>query len=246
MNIICRAMLMLLTLFIWCQLIIVAYHMGSFDCPKDCLCKEYRYNSTDIENSGFVGLVIICEPSISDQNIRQLFNSLPNYTASLTFRSSRLTELTDFCCLNNAEELDLSYNSISDAASYYQYLSVKTLRFQHNQFSVLRKDEFVSFPNVVSLWLDENQIEHIDQEAFRLPNLRNLYLRANRITFVSETVFRFLPKLERLDLSNNFIFALRSRNFFYCVNLKYLDLSGNEIYDVDEKAFAPLTNLWIV
>ncbi|CDW57890.1 LRR 1 and LRR 8 domain containing protein [Trichuris trichiura] len=88
------------------------------------------------------------------------------------------------------------------------------MRFQHNQFSVLRKDEFVSFPNLISLWLDENQIEHIDQEALRLPNLRNLYLRANRITFISET---------RLDLSNNFIFALRSRNFFY--------------------SFAPLTNL---
>uniref|UniRef100_A0A5S6QTS3 Ig-like domain-containing protein n=1 Tax=Trichuris muris TaxID=70415 RepID=A0A5S6QTS3_TRIMR len=237
------AMLMLVTLFLLYQLLVVACQVGSFDCPKGCLCKEYRYNSTDVETARYIGLVLICEPSSSDDDVRQLFNSLPNNTASLTFRSSGLTELTDFCCLSNVEELDLSYNSISDAASYYQYLSVKTLRFQHNRFSVLRKDEFISFPNVVSLWLDENQIEHIDQEAFRLLNLRSLYLRSNRITFVSEAVFRFMPSLERLDLSNNFIFALRSRNFFYCIGLKHLDLSGNDIYDIDEKAFAPLSNL---
>ncbi|KRZ96216.1 Leucine-rich repeat neuronal protein 2 [Trichinella sp. T8] len=220
---------------------------SSYDCPRSCTCKDYWYNSTlfrtstQIENP--IGLVIVCQLQLDGDQVRRVFNTLPENIVSFTLRSTKMADLTDICCLNNAEEVDMSNNWISDAASYFEYNQVRKLRLQQNRFHVLRRDEFVSFPNVETLWLDENQIEHIDQDAFRLDKLRQLHLRSNRIAYISETMFRFTPNLQSLDLSDNLLVKLRARNFFYCTSLERLDLSRNGLELIDDRAFQPLRKL---
>ncbi|VDO99161.1 unnamed protein product [Soboliphyme baturini] len=213
--------------------------LNNSSCPDSCQCTSSSFGS---KSASPEGVSVLCEAQ-DPETIQYLTASLPSNVFSFTVRYSEITGLIDFCCLEEVQVLDLSHNRISDALSYFQFTEVLELNLQHNQFQILRKDEFICFPNVEVLRLDFNEIQVIDHETFRLLKLRELHLSNNRLVYVSERIFRFLPMVESLDLSGNMLSFVHSRNFYYSRRLKVLDLSDNKIGSVDERAFEPLQRL---
>lgn len=175
-----------------------------------------------------------------NSTIREIFSSVPDDIQALVLRDSNVTNLMDVCCLNELRYLDLSKNQISDALAYYQFEKVVYLNLQSNNLRLLRKEEFMSFPNVEILNLADNNIHYVDQEAFRLMMLRQLILSRNKISYISERSFRFMPILEMLDISGNKLITLHNSNFFYSKRLRYVDLSDNLLMHIDVEAFEPL------
>lgn len=186
--------------------------------------------------------VVDCD-QISTENIREIFAYLPEGVTSFTLRRAGLTSLVDICCMDDLETLDLSHNRISDLIIYVEFEKLTFLNLEGNALRILRKDEFISFPNVEILHVDSNDIQIVDQESFRLMRLKHLFLSQNKITYVNERAFRYAANLELLNLSGNRLTSVHARNFYFSRKLRTLDLSNNHLTHIDECGFEPLYQL---
>uniref|UniRef100_A0A915J7I9 Ig-like domain-containing protein n=1 Tax=Romanomermis culicivorax TaxID=13658 RepID=A0A915J7I9_ROMCU len=181
-----------------------------------------------------------------NKTLRDVCQNLPPEVESLSFNSNNLTNLIDLCGLQNLKILDVSQNSIVDSLTYYQFENLILLNLSLNVLKFIRKEEFVSFPNIEILDLSNNNIYYIDQEAFKLENLKFLFLNVNKISYINERIFRFLVNLEFLDLNSNRLSIIPAGNFFYLHNLRRINLSYNKLQNIDRGTFDNLEKIELV
>jgi len=138
--------------------------------------------------------------------------------------------------LNNLIELDLSHNEIKvfnqeykqstghfcSTLDYFNLETLTKLDLSHNQLKEIRRNEFVDFKSLNHLYLNNNQIEQIDYEAFgrsNQPKNNNVKLANNN------ECFRVKSKLVELNLSNNLIHRIDKETYRRLTLLTKLDLS---------------------
>ena len=95
---------------------------------------------------------------------------------------------------------------------------------------------------VHSIYLSENRIEHVSEEAFAgLQELETLYLNKNRIRNIILKAVD-VPKLETLDVKNN---QLTQLPIFYGVfqSFRHINLAGNLISHIFTDDFENITNV---
>ncbi len=95
--------------------------------------------------------------------------------------------------------------------------SYKTLRFSYNQISMIPSGYFTEadMPDVEKIFLNDNNIEHIDENAFfeLEQSLKEIHLQRNRLEKVTELMFTQLSKLKKLYLNENFIHTIEPQSF---------------------------------
>ena len=101
-------------------------------------------------------------------------------------------------------------------------------------FNIEKYKDF--FREVKILYLDKNDIEKIEKDAFNgLEKLEELDLSGNKITEIEKDAFNGLKNLEMLDLLGNKLTSLPERIFKSLVNLEWVYLKGNNLTSLPEK-----------
>lgn len=99
-------------------------------------------------------------------------------------------------------------------------------------------DMFENVPALLELYLENNEIQEIDDGAFSsLNSLSFLALERNLIKHVNRKTFVGLRKLKSLEMSHNKLNFLQPYTFTEMPELQKIDLSHNEIRLIDTDAF---------
>jgi len=136
------------------------------------------------------------------------------------------------------QELDLSFNLLSDLPSLQFLRSLRMLNLSANKISALLSS-LGSLTSLEELRLTGNAIEYISPDIGKLVSLEKLYLQNNQIKSVPAQLTR-LTKLEDLDLSGNPLADLPEE--FVLPNLEVLDLNGCGLCALPE-SFSKCTRL---
>jgi Leucine-rich repeat (LRR) protein len=88
------------------------------------------------------------------------------------------------------------------------------------------------FSWIKGLWLEVNNIQIIEEEAFKhLHNLVKIYLYDNQIRSLGAKVFQNNRELKRIWLEGNKIKMIAPETFQHLNQLKFVDLEGNDCVD---------------
>ena len=138
--------------------------------------------------------------------------------------------------LNTLNEIDLSYNTISDinVNSYeHPYSKLKKINMSHNYLVKIPEAVFDKIDDLQTLDLSHNYIEGLSPFTFEgTKTLLHLDLSNNRLTDINSSLFRF-SELITLSLSGNKIKELTINDFDKLHKLEFLDLSSNYIKTID-------------
>lgn len=103
------------------------------------------------------------------------------------------------------------------------------------------------FPNLVQIWIFDNQVEEIGPDSFRFcQNLRDIQLRNNTITRVAERAFDHNPNLIFINLMINQISELPLGIFRQVTRLRDLDIDTNKLKVIHSNWFSPTQRLDIL
>jgi len=104
-------------------------------------------------------------------------------------------------------------------------------------------DLFNKFKNVESIWVPNNQLTSVPEDAFEsLPYLFDLYLGNNNIKSIGNYAFAKLPNLNKLYMSFNQISSngISEYAFKSVDNSLVVDLTSNNIQYLEESSFKTL------
>ena len=130
----------------------------------------------------------------------------------------------------NLEEIDLSFNLISDIpnTTFSTLKSLRSLSLSHNLLNKISKG--ISLPGLKKLFLSHNKIETLQEDSLKdFTGLETLSLRGNNIAFLDEKVFENLKNLIKLDLAENRLQKLYKDWAQPLKNFKYLNMNLNQI-----------------
>ncbi|CAG2225349.1 unnamed protein product [Mytilus edulis] len=140
-----------------------------------------------------------------------------------------------------------------DMFTSFSYSEIRTVRINGNSFSKLKSATFSPLKKLQKLFLNENEIEHIDLKGIS-KDLEDLRLNENLLSKVPEwctkdsRVVSLVKKLESLDLSDNNIGDIRIKAFLCLPNLKKLLLNRIPMRRIRnetkmQQIFSPLVRL---
>ncbi|BFZ03100.1 hypothetical protein BsWGS_06139 [Bradybaena similaris] len=184
---------------------------------------------------------------------------------NLTSLSLRHNQLSDVAGVAKAEQMDFSYNNISDSDKLVAALKpigarIEFLYLDFNQLTVIPAVENVdivrimltknqisdhtkgSLPSsLIYLGLNRNRLTLVPNIVTSLPNIQTLDLESNLITNISTSLVH--QNLKFLYLQDNKISQLLSSDFPVGSALLYLNVNGNPIVKISLDAFKNLQNL---
>lgn len=195
-----------------------------FNCCEECVKLDLTLNN------------ITCTQSNATKT------TLINYIEAIQFRNctieSDLVKFEQFPMLEYINITKMGFQSLPEMKN------LRTLDATKNKLTFLRRDNFRNSRNLWLLYLNENSISEIDEDAFDdLPHLFTLELSSNNLTHISNKLFSRVTNLCFLILSHNRIASIASNTFDYLSHLYRLDLSFNLIETLDVFTFASLTDL---
>lgn len=181
----------------------------------------------------------------------QLFR---NVTAlSLASNDLRSVDQDMFKACSNLLILDLSNNLLSNLSTIYSALrpvqfNLKELKLTGNSIEELI--DFPKFPNLEILDLSFNKLKHIgDTNLFNLPKLSHLYVTNNLIEIIDQDAFKYTKNLQIVLLNSNKL--KRLPHLSQLSKLKIIDLvnQAGSLKQIDDYAFerveSPLNSLSI-
>ncbi|XP_077289677.1 leucine-rich tendon-specific protein [Arctopsyche grandis] len=200
---------------------------------------DLSYNKLkSLENNSFEGLSNLTFLELSDNQLTHLaptcFHPLKTLS-TLRLRGNNLNvpALAALKDLNSISELDLTKNALSGPLgpnTLPRLQSLHLLQMGHNGLTSVKRGALAGLINLTSLSLQHNQIDVIEDHAFRqLSNLTELDLAHNGIVAVSGNSLAHLVKLQKLDLSHNFLRALTADLVKPLQALTDLRLDDNDI-----------------
>lgn len=140
----------------------------------------------------------------------------------------------------NTTKLDyvtFSSNSIStlSAIAWDNFVAPSiTLFFRNNLLTSIDSGSFSPLSKVGTLYLDYNQTERIEDNAF--PSMQHLDIATNKLTHLNRAIFRG-ASLEELVLSNNSIYRIDADTFHDLSGLSLLYLDDNKIQGIQKDLF---------
>ena len=230
---------------------------------------------SNIELDAFKGLSRLTKLNLQGNNIGTIFTGILNSLLSLTeldlsnnviqrveekaflgandlevlnISFNRISESLDILkILKKLENLDVSYNLISNLGEKLELVQLRTANFKNNQIRTLNTSTFSMMSHLRSLDLSSNFINSIAEDTFvSLKNLTKLNLRNNSIIRLPLGMFRNSTALLELDLSMNGLNYLEVGDFTGLESLQILDLSFNELSDLPKGILHTINNLQTV
>jgi hypothetical protein len=115
---------------------------------------------------------------------------------------------------------------------------------RNNEFPTISDKMHQSMINLIELWLDDCQIEEIDENAFaNLKYLSSLSLQRNKLRALHVNTFSNLGNLRKLFLKENQFEELPAKLFEKNINLRKLYMPQNEIKKLPAGLFETLSEL---
>ncbi|EEZ99323.1 toll-like protein [Tribolium castaneum] len=136
-----------------------------------------------------------------------------------------------FSNMSQLEEVDLTDCKLKGISSdiFKHSLNLKRIKLAHNTLDFIPQTLFEGLTNLEEIYLNNNNIETIDQIFKTLRQLKILTLEGNRIRDVGKAAFDDLIRLEKIILRHNQITKIDNRAFYNNGNLKTIDLAHNQI-----------------
>uniref|UniRef100_A0A224X852 Putative insulin-like growth factor-binding protein complex acid labile subunit n=1 Tax=Panstrongylus lignarius TaxID=156445 RepID=A0A224X852_9HEMI len=203
-------------------------------CPESCDCHYFRINwVTDCSNRALTTVPTTYEEGLSpnvyilnlnDNNITDI-NAFPDdiKLRSLLLAGNQLTTITRiaFFGLGYLLDLDLSNNKIV----------------------YIEPDTFVDSPGLISLKLQNNQLERIPGPFLITKSLLNLDISDCQINYLNQYFFTETPALNSMDLSGNPIEEIKPNVFNRIISLQVLKLNRCKLTTISINAFDKLEDL---
>ncbi|XP_048509967.1 leucine-rich repeats and immunoglobulin-like domains protein 3 [Athalia rosae] len=210
---------------------------------------DLSHNKLDtLKANSFAGLTNLTYLDLSDNLLSQLSPQAFPGLVSLRLLKMRgnslsVSALSALRGLKNLEELDLSSNLLVGPTTPNLLPRMPTLRLltiAGNKLVQVQRGALQGLPNLTSLSLSNNQIDVLEDHAFRnLSTLTKLDLANNRIVAVSSASLAHLEKLTSLDLTHNFLRSLTPDLILPLKNLQDLRLDDNDISMVASEILTP-------
>lgn len=166
---------------------------------------------------------------------------------TLKLANNSLNEMPDFSGIRNLEDLDFSFNLLTDINENDLPPSLTTLHLKQNRLSTFESKWFSNLPHLKLLDMSNNIIKTADEGSSNsLQNLISLKLEFNDFKHVPSKLLANLPNLEELNLSyqklnlseiSEFAFDKKSLSSDGQIKYRQISLSGNRILNFDRKAF---------
>ncbi|KAK3605813.1 hypothetical protein CHS0354_002430 [Potamilus streckersoni] len=110
------------------------------------------------------------------------------------------------------------------------------LYLQKNGISLIIEDDFKGLTNLELLDLTANEIQYLNESAFRnLPSLKDLKLNNNKLEEIP--VFRDNPNLLSLELNHNRIHTIDMQPLTFLTSLESLQITHNDIMHLSKESF---------
>lgn len=135
------------------------------------------------------------------------------------------------------EHIDLSYNKIYEvAASTFDRLrtpSLFRLDLSYNAIATLEAETFSKLPSLISIKLNNNQLQNVSQLFDGIEMLKYLDLSFNAITALDPDTFSKIFNLEMLNVSSNTLLRLSTTNLIKSnPYLMDLQVNNNRLTDI--------------
>jgi len=130
-----------------------------------------------------------------------------------------------------------SNSLVAPVFNTFKFSSLVSLKIE-SSLKELAGEVFVELANLKHLDLSRNQIESIDQNAFKkMRELKVLNLAYNKLKSFESGTFLDLNHLRLLDLSFNQLSDIEPKLFVYMFHLRELNLNGNQFGAVSPDIF---------
>ncbi|KAK3086881.1 hypothetical protein FSP39_024837 [Pinctada imbricata] len=200
------------------------------------------FDTVNIPNLWYFKLTNSLAQTIKDNTFGK-FSQMRNL--NLTSNQLRNIEKDAFNGLGILQELDLRNNEIQNIGEIFLPLrSLKRLYLQANRIITIPSGSFLSQSNLMSLILDQNEIQSYDSLTFQgLTSLSYLSLRKCELNAISNDLLGALHAIKTLDLGNNAIFTLpRAEDWRRnAPSLSVLILDHNQITELKSQQFLGMT-----
>ncbi|CRL04982.1 CLUMA_CG018660, isoform A [Clunio marinus] len=140
--------------------------------------------------------------------------------------------------INNSKIVNIFKNA------FYGLTKLEELNVRNTELIQIRQGVFNGLINLITLRLDDNNIQYVSDEAFvDLINLEYLSFHNNWMSKIKRNNFKGLSSLKILDLSKNYIHIIDLNAFDDVKNLRSLDLSNNGLFVITRNTFIGLNFL---
>ncbi|RDD38119.1 Leucine-rich repeat-containing protein 15 [Trichoplax sp. H2] len=121
--------------------------------------------------------------------------------------------------------------------------TVHNLTARFTEIANISKDDFINYPSLLHLNLQNNKIDNIEIGAFnRVTSLISINLSNNRLTVLKSERFESLSRLVNFDLRFNYLTSITEANLDL-LSLKRLHLLANNISIFNSRDFKGIPNL---
>lgn len=249
----------------WCK--VREIQSGSLAALMELRTLSIRTHNTDwpamaltLTEDSLAGLKELRDLDLSDNSListpEGLFCSLDSLSV-LNLSSNRLQDVatlgfrTEEDCLQELNELDLSFNAITELhpLSFKALRKLESLSLHHNGMTHLADQSLAHLQSLRMLNLSSNQLSVLPPELFRdCHDLRELDLHANALKVLPLGSFAGLTQLQVLDLSSNQLgpAAVHRDTLAGLVRLVVLNLGGNALTRLDSALFRDLASLQVL
>lgn len=111
------------------------------------------------------------------------------------------------------------------------------LDFSSNEIEVIDDEAFKNINSLLELELQFNRISNLNFVRYLPKVLESLNLRHNSITTIPDDAFSHLVELWELYLAENKIKLINPRSFYNLNKLVYLDITGNDLVKIETGSF---------
>lgn len=207
-------------------------------CTIEAVPGDFSLQEVEIVNSNADGVKKI---EIEDVHLGRLPKSLLKYQNLLRLELSNchIFSLNGVDKFQLLEDLSLEKNNISEIREGQLPLpGLVELDIGENEINTIDERAFKDCTKLEQLDLSYNKIQHLEPATFRsgLDSLQTIELQSNLIENV-EGIFNNLPSLLRLDLSSNKIKRITAETFKDSTGIFKLKLVNNQIDTIDPSAF---------
>lgn len=149
-----------------------------------------------------------------------------------------------FMYASNLSSITLSRNRINriEDNAFDGLFVLEQLTLSKNQLISLSRLTFTGLTKLNYLNLRDNDIDHVEDGTFDLPNLSELILSKNRLKILSDKIFNGAPLLQRLTIDNNALETI-GKSMYSLVHANRIIMYQNKIRDIDIIEFAKLPEL---
>lgn len=202
-------------------------------CPEPCDCHYFRINwMTDCSNRALT-IVPTYEEKLS-----------PNVYI-LNLNDNNITEINTFPDDIKVRSLLLADNQLTTITriAFFGLVYLLDLDLSNNNIVYIEPDTFVDSPGLISLKLQNNQLERIPGPFLISKSLLNLDISDCQINYLNQYFFTETPALNSIDLSGNPIEEIKPSVFNRIISLQVLKLNRCKLTTISTNAFDTLEDL---